>query len=67
MTSSRTLLLAVLAVVAALIGPASARRLGLRAFGALLLGGARAVDEGALSRADAPDVVFHTLLEGLGA
>ena len=40
---------------------------GVRAFGALLLGGARAVDEGALSRADAPDVVFRTLLEGLGA
>ena len=39
---------------------------GVRAFGALLLGGARAVDEGALSRADAPDVVYRTLLEGLG-
>ena len=38
----------------------------IRAFGALLLAGARAVDEGALSRADAPDVVYRTLLEGLG-
>ena len=38
-----------------------------RAFGALLLAGARAVDEGSLARADAPDVVFDTLLGGLRA
>jgi TetR/AcrR family transcriptional repressor of mexCD-oprJ operon len=39
---------------------------GIRTFGALLLAGARAVDEDALPKAEAPDVVFRTLLEGLG-
>jgi AcrR family transcriptional regulator len=38
-----------------------------RVFGALLLAGARAVGDGTLSREDAPDAVFHTLLEGLRA
>jgi hypothetical protein len=38
-----------------------------RAFGALLLAGARAVAEGALSHEDAPGVVFATLLDGLRA
>ena len=47
--------------------PRSTPEWGVRVFGALLLAGARAVDDGALSRADAPDTVFHTLLEGLRA
>ena len=38
-----------------------------RAFGALLLAGARAVADGALSHEDAPGVVFATLLDGLRA
>lgn len=36
-----------------------------RVFGALILAGARAVGDGTLSREEAPDVVFRTLLEGL--
>lgn len=38
-----------------------------RVFGALILAGARAVGDGTLSRDEAPDVVFRTLLEGLRA
>jgi TetR/AcrR family transcriptional repressor of mexCD-oprJ operon len=38
-----------------------------RVFGALIVAGARAVGDGSLPREDAPDVVFHTLLEGLRA
>jgi AcrR family transcriptional regulator len=40
---------------------------GARMFGAALLAGARAVEEGALARADAADTVFHTLTKGLTA
>ena len=36
-----------------------------RMFGATVIAGARAVDDGALTRADAPDTVFHTLTQGL--
>jgi TetR/AcrR family transcriptional regulator, mexCD-oprJ operon repressor len=36
-----------------------------RMFGATVLAGARAVDDGALARADAADTVFHTLTQGL--
>jgi TetR/AcrR family transcriptional regulator, mexCD-oprJ operon repressor len=39
----------------------------VRVFGALLLAGARAVGEGALTREEAPDVVFRSLHEGLRA
>lgn len=38
-----------------------------RVFGALILAGARAVADGTLSREEAPDVVFRSLLEGLRA
>ncbi len=38
-----------------------------RAFGALVLAGARAVGDGTLTREQAPEVVFRTLLEGLRA
>jgi TetR/AcrR family transcriptional regulator, mexCD-oprJ operon repressor len=38
-----------------------------RMFGATVLAGARAVEEGALRRADAADTVFHTLTKGLSA
>ena len=40
---------------------------GARVFGALVLAGARAVDDRILTRGDAPDVVFRTLLGGLRA
>jgi len=36
-----------------------------RMFGATVIAAARAVDDGALARADAPDTVFHTLTKGL--
>ena len=36
-----------------------------RMFGATVIAGARAVDDGALARADAADTVFHTLTQGL--
>jgi AcrR family transcriptional regulator len=36
-----------------------------RMFGAALIAGARAVDDGVLARADAPDTVFRTLTQGL--
>jgi TetR/AcrR family transcriptional repressor of mexCD-oprJ operon len=39
----------------------------VRAFGALLLAGARAVHDGTLTRAEAADTVFHTLTKGLTA
>jgi AcrR family transcriptional regulator len=39
----------------------------VRAFGSLLLAGARAVADGTLTHEDAPDVVFRSLLEGLRA
>jgi len=39
----------------------------VRVFGALLLAGARAVAEGALTREEAPDAVFRSLHEGLRA
>ena len=39
----------------------------LRAFGALLLAGARAVTDGTLARDEAPDAVFRSLHEGLKA
>jgi AcrR family transcriptional regulator len=39
----------------------------VRAFGALLLAGARAVADGALTHDEAPDVVFGSLYEGLRA
>lgn len=38
-----------------------------RVFGALVVAAARAVGDGVLSREQAPEVVFHTLLEGLRA
>jgi len=36
-----------------------------RMFGATVIAGARAVDDGALTRADVADTVFHTLTQGL--
>ena len=36
-----------------------------RMFGATVIAGARAVDDGVLARADAADTVFHTLTQGL--
>jgi AcrR family transcriptional regulator len=36
-----------------------------RMFGATVIAAARAVDDGALARADAADTVFHTLTQGL--
>ena len=39
----------------------------VRSFGALLLAGARAVAEGALTHDEAPDLLFRTLLDGLRA
>jgi TetR/AcrR family transcriptional regulator, mexCD-oprJ operon repressor len=39
----------------------------VRSFGALLLAGARAVADGALTHDEAPGVVFHSLHEGLRA
>ena len=47
--------------------PALSPEWAARAFGALLLAGARAVAEAALSLDDAPDVVFSTLVDGLRA
>ncbi len=38
-----------------------------RVFGAVVIAAARAVDDGALSRADAPDTVFNTLMKGFTA
>jgi AcrR family transcriptional regulator len=38
-----------------------------RMFGATVIAAARAVDDGALARADAADTVFHTLTKGLAA
>jgi TetR/AcrR family transcriptional regulator, mexCD-oprJ operon repressor len=40
---------------------------GARMFGATILAGARAIDDGALARADAADTVFHSLTKGLSA
>ena len=37
----------------------------VRAFGALLLAGAKAVNDGALTRDEAADLIFNTLTEGL--
>ena len=37
----------------------------MRAFGALLLAGAKAVNDGALTRDEAADLIFNTLTEGL--
>jgi hypothetical protein len=34
-------------------------------FGATVIAGARAVDDGVLARADAAETVFHTLTQGL--